>query len=43
MSEKQIRVGLIGAGANTEAFHIPGLAKQEGVQIVAVANRSREF
>jgi predicted dehydrogenase len=42
MSEKQIRVGLIGAGANTKAFHIPGLARQDGVQIVAVANRSRE-
>jgi predicted dehydrogenase len=42
MSEKEIRVGLIGAGGNTKAFHIPGLAKQEGVQIVAVANRSRE-
>src|SRR4029453_18526089 len=42
MSEKQIRVGLIGAGGNTKAFHIPGLAKQGGVQIVAVANRTRE-
>jgi predicted dehydrogenase len=42
MSEKQIRVGLIGAGANTKSFHIPGLARQDGVQIVAVANRSRE-
>ena len=42
MSEKQIRVGLIGAGGNTKAFHIPGLVKQDGVQIVAVANRTRE-
>jgi len=42
MSEKQIRVGLIGAGGNTKAFHIPGLVKQDGVQIAAVANRSRE-
>jgi predicted dehydrogenase len=42
MSEKRIRVGLIGAGGNTKAFHIPGLAKQDGVEIVAVANRTRE-
>ena len=37
-----IRVGLIGAGANTRLRHIPGLREQEGVEIVAVANRSRE-
>ena len=41
MSEKKIRVGLIGAGGNTRAFHIPGLAKQPDVQIVAVANQTR--
>src|SRR5262245_9283477 len=41
MSERKIRVGLIGAGANTRAFHIPGLAKQDDVEIVAVANRTR--
>jgi predicted dehydrogenase len=32
---------LIGAGANTRLRHIPGLREQEGVEIVAVANRSR--
>jgi predicted dehydrogenase len=37
-----LRIGLIGAGANTRLMHIPGLRKQEGVEIVAVANRSRE-
>jgi predicted dehydrogenase len=42
MSEKNIRVGLVGAGGNTRALHIPGFAKQDDVQIVAVANRSRE-
>jgi predicted dehydrogenase len=42
MSEKKIRVGLIGAGGNTRALHIPGFAKQGDVQIVAVANRTRE-
>jgi predicted dehydrogenase len=42
MSERKIRVGLVGAGGNTRALHIPGFAKQDDVQIVAVANRSRE-
>ena len=35
-----IRVGLIGAGANTRLHHAPKLAAIEGVEIVAVANRS---
>ena len=42
MPEKSIRVGLIGAGGNTKAFHIPGFKKQDGVEVVAVANRTRE-
>ena len=37
-----IRVGLIGAGANTRLRHIPGFREQRDVDIVAVANRSRE-
>ena len=37
-----IRVGLVGAGANTRLRHITGLREQEGVEIVSVANRSRE-
>ena len=37
-----VRVGLVGAGANTRLRHIPGLREQEGVDIVSVANRSRE-
>ena len=41
MSEKKIRVGLIGAGGNTRALHIPGFKKQSGIEIVAVANRTR--
>lgn len=41
MSTKIIRVGLIGAGGNTTSRHIPGLKAQEGVEIVAVANRTR--
>ena len=37
-----IRIGLVGAGANTRLRHIPGFREQEGVEIVSVANRSRE-
>src|SRR5712664_3902429 len=42
MSERPIRVGFVGAGRNTRSRHIPGLGKQPGVELVAVANRSRE-
>jgi predicted dehydrogenase len=42
MSDKPIRVGFIGAGRNTRDRHIPGFQKQAGVELVAVANRSRE-
>jgi predicted dehydrogenase len=42
MQDGIIRVGLIGAGANTRLRHIPGFRDQQGVEIVAVANRSRE-
>lgn len=42
MSETTLRVGIVGAGANTRKHHIPGLRRQPGVEIVAVANRSRE-
>ena len=36
-----LRIGLIGAGANTRLMHIPGLRGVAGVEIAAVANRSR--
>ena len=36
---KTLRIGLIGAGANTRSRHIPGLKAIEGVEIVAVCNR----
>src|SRR5256714_12011909 len=42
MSERPIRVGFVGAGRNTRSRHIPGLGKQPGVELVAVANRSRK-
>ncbi len=37
-----IRIGIVGAGGNTTAKHIPGLQAIEGCQIVSVCNRSRE-
>ncbi len=40
--ERPVRVGIVGAGANTRARHIPGLRDIEGVEIVSVANRRRE-
>ncbi len=42
MSDKAIRVGFIGAGANTRKHHIPKLKAQPGVELVAVANRSKD-
>jgi predicted dehydrogenase len=42
MTDGVIRIGLIGAGQNTRDRHIPGFQKIEGVEIVAVANRSQE-
>lgn len=40
MADQPIRVGVIGAGANTRSRHIPGLQAIEGVHVVAVCNRS---
>ena len=37
-----LRIGLIGAGQNTRTMHIPGFQAIDGVEIVVVANRSRE-
>ena len=37
-----IRIGLIGAGANTASRHIPGLREAGDVEIGAVCNRSLE-
>src|SRR6188474_1861428 len=41
-NDKTIRVGFIGAGGNTRLHHIPKLKAQPGVELVSVANRSRE-
>ncbi len=37
---KTIRIGLVGAGANTRLRHLPGFRAIEGVEVVAVANRT---
>jgi predicted dehydrogenase len=42
MANETIKVGFIGAGANTALRHIPGLRAQEGVELVGVANRALE-
>lgn len=39
MAPTPLRVGLIGAGANTRLRHIPGLRAIPGVELVAVCNR----
>jgi predicted dehydrogenase len=41
MTMQPVRVGIVGAGANTRVKHIPGLHALDGVQIVSVSNRSR--
>ena len=40
MAPEIIRIGIIGAGANTRKVHIPKLQALQGVQIVEVANRT---
>lgn len=40
MATDTLRLGIIGAGANTRSRHIPGLRTQNSVEIVGVANRS---
>ena len=42
MSEKPVRVGIIGAGANTRSRHIPGFRAVSGVEVTGVVNRSPE-
>ena len=42
MADDTIRIGHVGAGANTRLRHLPGFAEIEGVENVSVANRSRE-
>jgi predicted dehydrogenase len=40
--QEAIRVGIVGAGAIFRSRHLPGLKKIPGVELVCVANRSKE-
>jgi predicted dehydrogenase len=42
MAGETIRIGLLGAGGNTRLRHIPGFQAIDGVEVVAVCNRSEE-
>jgi len=42
MRTGMIRIGIVGAGANTRAKHIPNLQEMDGVGIVSVCNRTLE-
>ena len=42
MANETIRIGFVGAGANTRLRHIPGFQAIDGVELVSVANRSRQ-
>ena len=42
MSTDTIRIGIVGAGANTRLRHVPGFRANAGVELVGVVNRSRE-
>jgi predicted dehydrogenase len=37
-----VHIGIVGAGSNARAHHIPGLRAIDGVEIVAVSNRTLE-
>ena len=42
MAEKRVRIGIVGAGANTRDRHIPGFRAVPGVEIAGVVNRTAE-
>ena len=42
MTDETIRIGIIGAGGNTRARHLPNLQQIEGVEVLAVCNRRPE-
>jgi predicted dehydrogenase len=42
MSLESLRIGLIGAGANTRQRHIPGLRALPGIELASVCNRRSE-
>ncbi|MCA9023968.1 MAG: Gfo/Idh/MocA family oxidoreductase [Planctomycetaceae bacterium] len=42
MSVQKVRVGIVGAGANTRARHFPGFQSIDGVEVTGVCNRTPE-
>ena len=42
MANDTVRIGFVGAGLNTRVHHIPGFNAIDGVELISVANRSRE-
>ena len=42
VSNQKIKLGIIGAGDNTQKKHIPQFQKIKDIQIIVVANRSIE-
>jgi predicted dehydrogenase len=42
METQRVRVGIVGAGANTRSKHIPGFRKIPGVDVLGVVNRTAE-
>ncbi|MGQ0633136.1 MAG: Gfo/Idh/MocA family protein [Planctomycetaceae bacterium] len=42
MTPKPIRIGIVGAGANTKSRHIPGFRALPGVEIAGLVNRTPE-
>lgn len=42
MAEARMRIGIVGAGANTRSRHIPGFRAIPGVELVGVVNRTAE-
>lgn len=42
MSAEKIRIGIVGAGANTRLRHIPGFRAIDGVELTGVVNRTAE-
>lgn len=42
MGVQTVRIGVVGAGANTRLRHLPGFRKIDGVEVVSVANRTVE-
>ena len=41
VTKSPVRIGIVGAGANSRAQHIPRLQRMDCVEIISIANRRR--